>query len=196
VRNNLLGHALSEVLKANGKRVVKTNLVNDRGIHICKSMLAWQLWGNGETPASSGKKGDHLVGDYYVLFDQKYKEEQSSLIGKGLSEEEAEASSTLMKQTREMLRDWEAGDRETVALWEKMNGWVYEGFDETYRQLGVSFDKIYHESDTYLPGKEEVMRGLREGLFYQKEDGSYGPTSHQMAWIISCCCDPTAPRSI
>ncbi|HHU97667.1 MAG: arginine--tRNA ligase [Bacteroidota bacterium] len=172
VRNNLLGHALSEVLKANGKRVVKTNLVNDRGIHICKSMLAWQLWGNGETPASSGKKGDHLVGDYYVLFDQKYKEEQSSLIGKGLSEEEAEASSTLMKQTREMLRDWEAGDRETVALWEKMNGWVYEGFDETYRQLGVSFDKIYHESDTYLPGKEEVMRGLREGLFYQKEDGS------------------------
>lgn len=172
VRNNLLGHALSEVLKANGKRVVKTNLVNDRGIHICKSMLAWQLWGNGETPASSGKKGDHLVGDYYVLFDQKYKEEQSSLIGKGLSEEEAEASSTLMKQTREMLREWEAGDRETVALWEKMNGWVYEGFDETYRQLGVSFDKIYHESDTYLPGKEEVMRGLREGLFYQKEDGS------------------------
>jgi arginyl-tRNA synthetase len=172
VRNNLLGHALSEVLKANGKRVVKTNLVNDRGIHICKSMLAWKLWGNGETPASSGKKGDHLVGDYYVLFDQKYKEEQSALRGKGLSEEEAEAASPLMEQTREMLRDWEGGDRETVALWEKMNGWVYEGFDETYRQLGVSFDKIYHESDTYLPGKEEVQRGLREGLFYQKEDGS------------------------
>ncbi|MDI9604950.1 MAG: arginine--tRNA ligase [Bacteroidota bacterium] len=172
VRNNLLGHALSEVLKANGKRVVKTNLVNDRGIHISKSMLAWKLWGNGETPASSGKKGDHLVGDYYVLFDQKYKEEQSALRGKGLSEEEAEAASPLMEQTREMLRDWEGGDRETVALWEKMNGWVYEGFDETYRQLGVSFDKIYHESDTYLPGKEEVMRGLREGLFYQKEDGS------------------------
>jgi arginyl-tRNA synthetase len=172
VRNNLLGHALSEVLKANGKRVVKTNLVNDRGIHICKSMLAWKLWGNGETPASSGKKGDHLVGDYYVLFDQKYKEEQSALRGKGLSKEEAEAASPLMEQTREMLRDWEAGDRETVALWKKMNGWVYEGFDETYRQLGVSFDKIYHESDTYLPGKEEVMRGLREGLFYQKEDGS------------------------
>ena len=172
VRNNLLGHALSEVLKANGKRVVKTNLVNDRGIHICKSMLAWKLWGNGETPASSGKKGDHLVGDYYVLFDQKYKEEQSALRGKGLSKEEAEAASPLMEQTREMLRDWEAGDRETVALWEKMNGWVYEGFDETYRQLGVSFDKIYHESDTYLPGKEEVMRGLQEGLFYQKEDGS------------------------
>ncbi len=172
VRNNLLGHALSEVLKANGKRVVKTNLVNDRGIHICKSMLAWKLWGNGETPASSGKKGDHLVGDYYVLFDQKYKEEQSALQGKGLSKEEAEAASPLMEQTRKMLRDWEAGDRETVALWEKMNGWVYEGFDETYRQLGVSFDKIYHESDTYLPGKEEVQRGLREGLFYQKEDGS------------------------
>jgi arginyl-tRNA synthetase len=172
VRNNLLGHALSEVLKANGKRLVKTNLVNDRGIHICKSMLAWKLWGNGETPISSGKKGDHLVGDYYVLFDQKYKEEQSALRGKGLSEEEAEAASPLMEQTREMLRKWEGGDRETVALWKKMNGWVYEGFDETYRQLGVSFDKIYHESDTYLPGKEEVQRGLQEGLFYQKEDGS------------------------
>ncbi len=172
VRNNLLGHALSEVLKANGKRVVKTNLVNDRGIHICKSMLAWQLWGDDETPASSGKKGDHLVGDYYVLFDQKYKEELSALLCKGLSEEEAEAESSLMEQTREMLRKWEAGDRETVALWEKMNGWVYEGFDETYRQLGVSFDKIYYESETYLPGKEEVLRGLREELFYQKEDNS------------------------
>src|SRR5690554_3905197 len=172
VRNNLLGNSLCKVLEANGKRVVKTNIVNDRGIHICKSMLAWKLWGNGETPESSGKKGDHLIGDYYVMFDQKYKEEQVSLQENGVSKEEAEASSVLMEQAREMLRDWEAGDEETVALWKRMNDWVYEGFDETYRQLGVSFDKIYYESETYLAGKDEVLRGLEEDLFYQKEDGS------------------------
>ena len=172
VRNNLLGHSLSEVLKANGKRVVKTNIVNDRGIHICKSMLAWKKWGNGETPESSGKKGDHLVGDYYVLFDKNYKAEIAELQEKGLSKEQAEEQSTLMQEAREMLRKWEAGDPETVSLWKMMNNWVYEGFDETYRQLGVSFDKIYYESQTYLAGKQEVLRGLKEGLFYQKEDGS------------------------
>jgi arginyl-tRNA synthetase len=172
VRNNLLGHSLSEVLKANGKRVVKTNIVNDRGIHICKSMLAWKKWGNGETPESSGKKGDHLVGDYYVLFDKNYKAEIAELQAKGLSKEQAEEQSTLMQEAREMLRKWEAGDPETVSLWKMMNNWVYEGFDETYRQLGVSFDKIYYESQTYLAGKQEVLRGLKEGLFYQKEDGS------------------------
>src|SRR5690554_1508753 len=172
VRNNLLGHSLCEVLKANGKRVVKTNLVNDRGIHICKSMLAWKRWGEGETPESSGKKGDHLIGDYYVLFDKKYKEEQSALQEKGLTKEEAEAESPLMEQAREMLRAWEAGDEETVALWKTMNDWVYAGFDETYRQMGVTFDKIYYESQTYLAGKDEVLRGLKEGIFYQKEDGS------------------------
>jgi arginyl-tRNA synthetase len=172
VRNNLLGHSLSEVLKANGKRVVKTNIVNDRGIHICKSMLAWKKWGNGETPESSGKKGDHLVGDYYVLFDKNYKAEIAELQEKGLSKEQAEEQSVLMQEAREMLRKWEAGDPETVSLWKMMNNWVYEGFDETYRQLGVSFDKIYYESQTYLAGKQEVLRGLKEGLFYQKEDGS------------------------
>lgn len=172
VRNNLLGHSLSEVLKANGKRVVKTNIVNDRGIHICKSMLAWKKWGNGETPESSGKKGDHFVGDYYVLFDKNYKAEIAELQEKGLSKEQAEEQSTLMREAREMLRKWEANDPETVNLWKMMNNWVYEGFDETYRQLGVSFDKIYYESQTYLAGKQEVLRGLKEGLFYQKEDGS------------------------
>ncbi|HQI43347.1 MAG TPA: arginine--tRNA ligase [Dysgonamonadaceae bacterium] len=172
VRNNLLGHSLSEILKANGKRVVKTNIVNDRGIHICKSMLAWKKWGNGETPESSGKKGDHLVGDYYVLFDKNYKAEIAELQEKGLSKEQAEEQSVLMQEAREMLRKWEAGDPETVSLWKMMNNWVYEGFDETYRQLGVSFDKIYYESQTYLAGKQEVLRGLKEELFYQKEDGS------------------------
>ena len=172
VRNNLLGHALSEVLKANGKRVVKTNIVNDRGIHICKSMLAWQKWGEGETPASSGKKGDHLTGDYYVLFDKKYKEELAALQAKGLTKEEAEEQSTLMKEAREMLLRWEADDAATVNLWKMMNGWVYAGFDETYQQMGVTFDKIYYESQTYLSGKEEVLRGVEEGLFYRKEDGS------------------------
>lgn len=172
VRNNLLGHSLSEVLKANGKKVVKTNIVNDRGIHICKSMLAWQKWGNGETPVSSGKKGDHLIGDYYVLFDKKYKSEVAGGISRGLSKEEAEEQSPLMAEAREMLRRWEAGDEEVVSLWKRMNGWVYAGFDETYRKLGVSFDKIYYESDTYLVGKEVVLRGLKEGVFYRKDDGS------------------------
>lgn len=172
VRNNLLGHALSEVLKANGKRVVKTNIVNDRGIHICKSMLAWQKWGNGETPLTTGKKGDHLIGDYYVLFDQKYKAEVAALQAKGLTKEEAEAQSQLMEEAREMLRKWEAHDSATVTLWKTMNDWVYAGFDETYRQMGVSFDKIYYESQTYLAGKEEVLRGLKKGMFYKKEDGS------------------------
>ncbi|MDD4158252.1 MAG: arginine--tRNA ligase [Proteiniphilum sp.] len=172
VRNNLLGHALCEVLQANGKRVVKTNIVNDRGIHICKSMLAWQKWGNGETPASSGKKGDHLIGDYYVLFDKKYKEELATLQAEGLTTEQAEEQSALMEEAREMLRKWEAHDAETVNLWKMMNGWVYAGFDETYRQMGVTFDKIYYESQTYLAGKEEVLRGLEEGQFYRREDGS------------------------
>lgn len=172
VRNNLLGHSLCEILKANGKRVVKTNIVNDRGIHICKSMLAWQKWGNNETPESSGKKGDHLIGDYYVLFDQKYKAEQAELEAKGLSKEEAEAQSPLMAQAREMLLKWEDGDADTVSLWKTMNDWVYEGFDETYKEMGVSFDKIYYESDTYLVGRERVLKGLEDGHFYKKEDNS------------------------
>ncbi|MEA4948764.1 MAG: arginine--tRNA ligase, partial [Petrimonas sp.] len=172
VRNNLLGHSLSEVLKANGKRVVKTNIVNDRGIHICKSMLAWQRWGNGETPASSGKKGDHLIGEYYVLFDKKYKAELAGLQATGLSKEQAEVQSILMEEAREMLRRWEAGDEETVNLWKMMNSWVYAGFDETYKKLGVSFDKVYYESQTYLAGKDEVLRGLKSGIFQQREDGS------------------------
>ena len=172
IRNNLLGHSLCEILKANGKRVVKTNIVNDRGIHICKSMLAWQKWGDGETPASSGKKGDHLIGKYYVLFDKKYKAELADLRAAGLSREQAEAQSVLMEEAREMLRQWEANDAQTVNLWKMMNGWVYAGFDETYEKLGVSFDKIYYESQTYLAGKDEVLRGLKEGVFYQREDGS------------------------
>jgi arginyl-tRNA synthetase len=174
VRNNLLGYALAEVLKANGNRVIKTNLVNDRGIHICKSMLAWQKWGNGETPQSSGKKGDHLIGDYYVLFDKHYKAELAELQAKGLTKEESEAKSALMQEAREMLRLWEAGDQKTVDLWKMMNGWVYEGFDETYKNLGVDFDKgeIYYESNTYLDGKETVLDGLKRGVFFQKEDGS------------------------
>lgn len=172
IRNNLLGFALSEVLKANGNRVVKTNIVNDRGIHICKSMLAWQKWGNGETPESTGKKGDHLVGDYYVMFDKHYKAELAELQSKGLSKEEAEAQSTLMAEARNMLRLWEAGDLEVVSLWENMNSWVYAGFDETYKRLGVDFDKIYYESQTYLDGKETVLEGLQKNIFYKKEDGS------------------------
>ncbi len=172
IRNNLLGFALSEVLKANGNRVVKTNIVNDRGIHICKSMLAWKKWGNGETPESSGKKGDHLVGDYYVLFDKHYKAELSELKSKGLSDKDAEANSALMSEARQMLRNWEAGDTETVALWEMMNSWVYAGFDATYKELGVDFDKIYYESETYLIGKDVVLSGLDKGIFFRKEDGS------------------------
>ena len=172
IRNNLLGYALSNIIAANGNRVVKTNIVNDRGIHICKSMLAWQKWGNGETPASSGKKGDHLIGDYYVAFDKHYKAELSELMDKGMTKEEAEAASPLMAEAREMLVKWEAGDKEVRALWEKMNGWVYEGFDETYKRLGVDFDKIYYESDTYLVGKDTVLGGLEQGKFYRREDGS------------------------
>lgn len=172
IRNNLLGFALSEVLKANGNRVVKTNIVNDRGIHICKSMLAWQKWGNGETPESTGKKGDHLVGDYYVMFDKHYKAELAELQSKGLSKEEAEAQSTLMAEARNMLRLWEAGDLEVVSLWENMNSWVYAGFDQTYKRLGVDFDKIYYESQTYLDGKKTVLEGLQKNIFYKKEDGS------------------------
>lgn len=172
IRNNLLGYALSNIIEANGNRVVKTNIVNDRGIHICKSMLAWQKWGNGETPASSGKKGDHLIGDYYVAFDKHYKAEINEAIAKGATKEEAEASSSLMAEAREMLVKWEAGDTEVRNLWKTMNGWVYEGFDETYRTLGVSFDKIYYESDTYLVGKETVLDGLEKGIFYRREDGS------------------------
>ena len=172
IRNNLLGYALSNIIAANGNRVVKTNIVNDRGIHICKSMLAWQKWGNGETPASSGKKGDHLIGDYYVAFDKHYKAELSELMANGMSKEEAEAASPLMAEAREMLVKWEAGDSEVRQLWETMNGWVYEGFDETYRKLGVSFDKIYYESDTYLVGKETVLGGLEKGVFYRRDDES------------------------
>jgi arginyl-tRNA synthetase len=172
VRNNLLGHSLSEILKANGVKVVKTNLVNDRGIHICKSMVAWEKWGNGETPQSSGKKGDHLVGDYYVLFEKNYKAEIEELMKQGLPKEEAEKKSPLMQEAREMLRRWEAGDPEVVALWEMMNQWVYEGFDETYKKLGITFDKVYYESQTYLVGKEMVLEGVKKSIFYQKEDGS------------------------
>ena len=172
IRNNLLGYALSNIIAANGNRVVKTNIVNDRGIHICKSMLAWQKWGEGATPESIGKKGDHLIGDYYVAFDKHYKAELNELMEKGMSKEEAEAASPLMAEAREMLVKWEAGDKEVRALWEKMNNWVYEGFDETYKRLGVDFDKIYYESDTYLVGKETVLGGLEEGKFYRREDGS------------------------
>ena len=180
VRNNLLGHALANIVKANGNKVVKTNIVNDRGIHICKSMLAWLKYGDGETPESSGKKGDHLIGDYYVAFDKHFKAEVKELaaqyMAEGLNAEEAEekakAESPLMKEAREMLVKWEANDPEVRALWEKMNNWVYAGFDETYKMMGVGFDKIYYESQTYLEGKEKVEEGLQKGFFYRKEDGS------------------------
>ncbi len=172
VRNNLLGKALANILEANGNKVVKTNIVNDRGIHICKSMLAWQKYGKGETPESSGKKGDHLVGDYYVVFDKQYKAEIAGLMERGMTKEEAEAASPMMNEAREMLVKWEAGDPEVRALWSMMNGWVYEGFDETYKKLGVSFDKIYYESETYLEGKDKVLEGLDKGIFYRKVDGS------------------------
>ena len=180
VRNNLFGNALANIVAANGNKVVKTNIVNDRGIHICKSMLAWKKYGNGETPETSGKKGDHLVGDYYVSFDKHYKAEVKELMtefaAQGMSEDEAkakaEAASPLMQEAREMLVKWEAGDPEIRGLWEMMNNWVYAGFDETYRKMGVSFDKIYYESNTYLEGKEKVMEGLEKGFFFKKEDGS------------------------
>lgn len=172
VRNNLLGYSLSQILKACGNRVVKTNIVNDRGIHICKSMLAWQKWGDGATPESTGKKGDHLIGDFYVLFDKHYREEVRQLMEQGLSEDDAKAQSALMAEAREMLRRWEQKDPEVRALWKRMNEWVYAGFDVTYKRLGVDFDKIYYESETYLEGKEKVMEGLEKGIMYRKEDGS------------------------
>lgn len=173
MRNNLLGNSLTKIVKANGNKVVKTNIVNDRGIHICKSMLAWKLYGNGETPESSGKKGDHLVGDYYVAFDQHYKAQVKQLMEeKGMTQEEAEASAPLIQEAHAMLVKWEAGDPEVRALWEKMNEWVYAGFDETYQKMGISFDKIYYESNTYLEGKKKVLEGLDKGLFFKKEDGS------------------------
>ena len=181
VRNNLLGWSLAQIMEANGNKVVKTNIVNDRGIHICKSMLAWLKWGNGETPESSGKKGDHLIGDYYVAFDKHYRAEVAELKNKfmtdeGLDEEAAEnkakEEAPLMKEARQMLVKWEQGDEEVRALWQKMNNWVYAGFDETYKTLGVSFDKIYYESDTYLEGKAKVEEGLEKGLFFRKDDNS------------------------
>ena len=172
VRNNLLGYSLSCIMEANGYKVVKTNIVNDRGIHICKSMLAWLKWGNGVTPESAGKKGDHLIGDFYVLFDKHYKAEIKELVEKGMAPEEAEKQAPLIQEAHDMLRRWEAGDPEVRALWEKMNSWVYAGFDETYRRMGVSFDKIYYESDTYLVGRDTVLEGLEKGIFYRKDDNS------------------------
>ena len=172
VRNNLLGSSLCRILEACGLRVVKTNIVNDRGIHICKSMLAWKLFGNGETPESSGKKGDHLVGDYYVKFDKEYRAQVKELMSQGQSEEDAKKNAPLMVEAQQMLKKWEDGDAEVRALWEKMNNWVYAGFDETYKRMGVSFDKLYYESQTYLDGKAKVNEGLEKGVFYRREDGS------------------------
>lgn len=172
VRNNLLGYSIAKIQEANGWKVVKTNIVNDRGIHICKSMLAWLKFGNGETPESSGKKGDHLIGDYYVRFDVEYKKQIKDLMAQGMDEETAKKEAPLIKEAQAMLLKWEQGDPEVRALWQKMNSWVYAGFDETYKQMGVGFDKIYYESNTYLEGKKEVERGLQEGLFYRREDGS------------------------
>ena len=172
VRNNLLGFSLAKIMEANGNKVVKTNIVNDRGIHICKSMLAWLKWGNGITPEKAGKKGDHLIGDFYVAFDKHYKEELQQLMASGMTKEEAEANSALMKEARTMLKKWEDGDEEVRSLWRTMNEWVYAGFDETYARMGVSFDKIYYESNTYLEGKEKVLEGLEKGIFYRKDDNS------------------------
>ncbi len=173
VRNNLLGYSVAQILKANGNRVVKTNIVNDRGIHICKSMLAWKKWGEGATPESAGKKGDHLIGDFYVAFDKHFKDEVKAIMEeKKIEKEEAEKLSPLMEEAREMLRRWEKGDEEVRSLWKMMNEWVYAGFDETYRRMGVDFDKIYYESDTYLEGKDLVLGGLEKGIMYRKEDGS------------------------
>ncbi len=172
VRNNLLGWSLAQIMQANGNKVVKTNIVNDRGIHICKSMLAWLKWGNGETPETSGKKGDHLIGDYYVAFDKHYREEIKELVANGMDEEQAKQEAPLIKEAHEMLVKWENNDPEVRALWEKMNNWVYAGFDETYKKMGVSFDKIYYESQTYLKGKAKVEEGLAKGLFERHEDNS------------------------
>lgn len=172
VRNNLLGYSISKIQEANGWKVVKTNIVNDRGIHICKSMLAWLRFGNNETPESSGKKGDHLIGDYYVRFDKEYKKEVATLMEQGMDEETAKREAPLMKEAQAMLLKWEQGDPEVRALWQKMNNWVYAGFDETYKMMGVNFDKIYYESNTYLEGKSEVEKGLQSGIFYRREDNS------------------------
>ena len=172
VRNNLLGWSLAQIMEANGNKVVKPNIVNDRGIHICKSMLAWLKYGNGETPESSGKKGDHLLGDYYVAFDKHYREEIKELVSQGMDEEKAKQEAPLIKEAHEMLVKWEQNDPEVRALWEKMNAWVYAGFDETYKKMGVSFDKIYYESQTYLKGKAKVEEGLAKGLFERHEDNS------------------------
>ena len=172
IRNNLLGDSISRIQEASGWRVVKTNIVNDRGIHICKSMLAWKMFGNGETPQSSGIKGDHLVGKYYVRFNEEYRKQVEELIAQGVVKEEAERTAPIMREAQAMLKRWEEGDGEVIDLWYMMNNWVYEGFDATYRSLGISFDKIYYESQTYIVGKKEVLRGLDEGVFYQKEDGS------------------------
>ena len=172
IRNNLLGHSIAEIQRANGYKVLKTNIINDRGIHICKSMLAWQKWGNGETPQSSGTKGDFLVGKYYIIFDKEYKKQINELISNGLSEEEAKKNAPLILEAQRMLKLWEDNDKEIKELWQKMNGWVYEGFEQTYKELGITFDKIYYESDTYLVGKQEVERGLAEGIFFRKPDGS------------------------
>lgn len=172
IRNVLLGYSVSEILKASGKKVYKTQIINDRGIHICKSMLAWQRYGNEETPESTGLKGDKLVGNYYVKFDKAYKDEINDLIAQGQSEEEAKKNAPILLEAQEMLRKWEAGDKEVVALWKKMNGWVYTGFEVTYKNIGVDFDKYYYESDTYLLGKEFIVEGLKSGVFFKKEDGS------------------------
>ena len=172
IRNNLLGYSVSQILAANGHKVIKANLVNDRGIHICKSMVAWQRYGNGATPQSTGIKGDHLVGDYYVEFDKHYKAEIAELVAGGMSEEEAKKSAPILLEAQDMLRKWEAKDEAVRELWQTMNGWVYEGFDVTYKALGVDFDKVYYESQTYLLGKSIVAEGLEKGIFFRKEDGS------------------------
>src|SRR5829696_1401934 len=172
LRNNFLGWSVAEILKAVGNEVMKTCIVNDRGIHICKSMIAWQLFGNGDTPQSTGIKGDHFVGDYYVKFNNEHKDEMQDLIAAGQSKEEAERNAPIMKKTQQMLVDWEAGDTQVRELWKKMNGWVYEGFDVTYKRIGSDFDKTYYESETYLLGREFVKTGLNKGVFFKKEDGS------------------------
>ncbi|HAC23452.1 MAG TPA: arginine--tRNA ligase, partial [Cytophagales bacterium] len=172
LRNNFLGFSVSEIFRALGHTVHRVQIINDRGIHICKSMAAWQLFGNGETPESSGIKGDHLVGKYYVLFDKQYKKEMADLTAQGVPEAEAEKEAPIMKLAIDLLRKWESKDEATLALWKTLNGWVYEGFDKTYRQMGVVFDKLYYESDTYLLGKDEVLKGVEQGVFFKKEDGS------------------------
>ena len=196
IRNNLLGSSVANILRANGKNVQRVNLVNDRGIHICKSMLAWQEWGEGATPQTTGKKGDKLVGDYYVLFDKKNKEAIADLVSKGIAKEEAEKTSPLLLQAQQMLKAWEDGDTEIRALWERMNQWVYDGFDKTYERLGIAFEKIYYESETYLLGKTIVEEGLEKGVFFKKKMVRFGPICRTKAWTKNSCCVPTEPRFI